>query len=203
MLVGIGIWYWGSSITKGAGLPANALVFLSIKPDIITDKIPMKYDAVAISGLPPKSAPAINATIGILAPQGMKHVVIMVILRSRSSSIVRLAITPGTPQPVATKRGIKLLPERPNFLKIRSIIKAIRDIYPQSSKIASKKKRISICGTKPNTAPTPPIIPLVISSINHSAQFIDASHAAANSDKRSKTVSVKPIVQLPTEPIEI
>ena len=40
--------------------------------------------------------------IGSLAPQGMNVVVMMVILRSRSCSIVREAMTPGTPQPVLT-----------------------------------------------------------------------------------------------------
>ena len=40
--------------------------------------------------------------MGILAPQGMKPVVMMVIFRSRSCSMVRVARMPGTPQPVAT-----------------------------------------------------------------------------------------------------
>ena len=35
-------------------------------------------------------------------------------------------MTPGTPQPVPTSMGMKLLPERPNFRKIRSMMKAIR-----------------------------------------------------------------------------
>ena len=55
--------------------------------------------------------------IGNLAPQGIKVVVITVILRSRSLSIVRDAITPGIPQPVATSIGIKDLPESPNRLE--------------------------------------------------------------------------------------
>ena len=52
----------------------------------------------------------------------------MVILRSRSFSMVRLAIMPGTPQPEPTSIGMKLLPERPNLRKMRSIINAIRAI---------------------------------------------------------------------------
>ena len=66
--------------------------------------------------------------MGILAPQGMKPVVIMVIFRSRSCSMVREAMMPGTPQPVATSMGIKLLPERPKRRKMRSMIKATRAI---------------------------------------------------------------------------
>ncbi len=46
------------------------------------------------------------------APHGI-NVVIMVILRSLSCSIVREAIIPGTPQPVPTSIGMKLFPERP------------------------------------------------------------------------------------------
>ena len=50
--------------------------------------------------------------MGIFAPQGMKQVVMMVMRRSRSFSMVREAITPGTPQPVPTSTGMKLLPDR-------------------------------------------------------------------------------------------
>ena len=50
----------------------------------------------------------------------------MVILRSRSFSMVRDAMTPGTPQPEPMSIGMKLLPERPNLRKIRSIINAMR-----------------------------------------------------------------------------
>ena len=64
--------------------------------------------------------------MGIFALHGTKVVVMMVIFRSRSFSMVREAMTPGTPQPVPMSMGIKDLPERPNFRKIRSITKAIR-----------------------------------------------------------------------------
>ena len=64
--------------------------------------------------------------MGILALQGIKQVVMMVSLRSRSCSMVRLAMTPGMPQPEATSRGMKLLPDRPNRRKMRSITKAMR-----------------------------------------------------------------------------
>ena len=87
----------------------------------------------------------------------------MVIFLSRSFSIVRLAITPGTPHPVATRQGMKLFPERPNCLKIRSITNATRAMYPTSSRIERSRKRTNICGTKPITAPTPATIPSWIS----------------------------------------
>ena len=122
----VGIWYAGSSITKGAGSPANILVFLSMIPEMMIAAIPMKYAPTATNAEPPKIAPAIIAMKGVLAPQGMNVVVMMVIRLSRSFSIVLEAITPGIPQPVPISIGIKDLPERPNFLKILSITKAIR-----------------------------------------------------------------------------
>ena len=73
-----------------------------------------------------KNAPAIRPMMDIFAPQGIKVVVMMVILRSRSFSMVREAMTPGTPQPVPISMGIKLLPDRPNLRKMRSMMKAMR-----------------------------------------------------------------------------
>ena len=75
-----------------------------------------------------KNAPTKSDITGSFAPQGIKEVVIIVIRRSRSHSMVREAIIPGTLHPVPTSIGMKDLPERPNFLNMRSITKAIRDI---------------------------------------------------------------------------
>ena len=83
----------------------------------------------------------------------------MVILRSRSCSMVREAMMPGTPQPVATSMGMKLLPLRPNRRKTRSMMKAIRAMYPISSRTHSRRNNTSICGTNPSTAPTPATMP--------------------------------------------
>ena len=66
--------------------------------------------------------------MGILAPQGTKQVVMMVMRRSRSFSMVREAMTPGTPQPEPMSMGMKDLPDRPNLRKIRSMMKATRAI---------------------------------------------------------------------------
>ena len=93
-------------------------------PERIIEPIPMKYADAATQGEPPKIAPAISPMMGSFAPQGMKVVVMTVSFLSRSFSIVREAMTPGTPQPVATRHGIKDLPESPNCLKIRSMTKA-------------------------------------------------------------------------------
>ena len=73
-----------------------------------------------------RGAVAIMAMIGSFAPQGMNVVVMTVILRSRSFSMVREAMMPGTPQPVPMSIGMKDLPDRPNLRKIRSITNAIR-----------------------------------------------------------------------------
>lgn len=87
--------------------------------------IPMKYAEVETTAEPPKIAPAIIAMKGIFALHGMNVVVIIVIRLSRSFSIVREAMIPGTPHPVPISIGMKDLPERPNFLKIRSSTNAI------------------------------------------------------------------------------
>ena len=115
-------------MTKGAGSPANSLVFLRMMPVTTTAAMPMKKAETATQGLLPKMAPAKRPMMGSLAPQGMKPVVMMVIFRSRSCSMVRVARMPGTPQPVATRRGMKVLPDRPKRRKIRSMTKAIRAI---------------------------------------------------------------------------
>ena len=94
-------------------------------PEQIIAPIPTKYALGATQDAPSKSAPAIRAIIGSFAPQGMKVVVMIVILRSRSFSIVREAIMPGTPHPVPISIGMKDFPDNPNLRKIRSMINAI------------------------------------------------------------------------------
>ena len=115
-------------MTKGAGSPAKALNFFSMMPEMTTAAMPMKKAEVATREEPPNTAPANRPMMGILAPQGMKPVVMMVIFRSRSCSMVREAMMPGTPQPVATSMGMKLFPESPKRRKMRSMMKAIRAI---------------------------------------------------------------------------
>lgn len=109
MVPKVGIWYAGSSMTKGAGLPEKALSFFRMMPESSTDAIPMKYTLGATHQAPPKTAPAIRAMIGNFAPQGMKVVVMTVICLSFSFSMVLEAMTPGTPQPVAISMGHEAL----------------------------------------------------------------------------------------------
>ena len=110
--------------------------------------------------------------IGSLAPQGINVVVIIVIFLSLSFSMVRDAIIPGIPHPEPINIGINDFPDKPNFLKILSMIKATLAIYPQLSRNARNKNNTNICGTNPNTAPTPATIPSNINPFNQSAQCI-------------------------------
>ena len=166
----VGQWYAGSSITNGAGSPANNFVFLSIIPDVIIANIPRKYALGATHHAPSNNAAAISAIIGSFAPQGINVVVIRDIFLSLSFSIVLVAISPGTPHPVPIRIGINAFPDNPNLLNILSIIKATLAIYPQLSRKAKKINNTSICGTNPRTAPTPATIPSKISPVRNSLQ---------------------------------
>ena len=66
--------------------------------------------------------------IGIFAPQGIMVVVMIVMRRSFSFSIVLVDMTAGTPQPEAMSIGMKDLPDRPNLRKMRSMMNATRDM---------------------------------------------------------------------------
>ena len=122
----VGRWYAGSSITNGAGSPTNNFVFFKMIPEQIIENIPRKYADGATHGAPSKIAPATIAMNGSLAPQGINVVVIIVILRSLSFSIVREAMIPGTPQPEPINNGIKLFPDKPKYLNTLSMTNAIR-----------------------------------------------------------------------------
>ena len=80
---------------------------------------------------------------GIFAPQGINVVVMMVMRRSRSFSMVRDAIIPGTPHPVPISMGIKLFPDNPKRLNTRSSTKATLAMYPLSSSMERKKKSVT------------------------------------------------------------
>ena len=64
--------------------------------------------------------------ITVFAPQGMKVARMIVMRWSRTFSIVRAAMTAGTPQPLPTSIGMKLLPLRPKPRKRRSMMNATR-----------------------------------------------------------------------------
>ena len=102
--------------------------FFKIIPEKSTARMPIKYALGATHHAPPKIAPANREIAGSFALHGIKLVVMTVIFRSRSLSIVREAMMPGTLHPVPISMGMKLLPERPNLRKMRSMIKAMRDM---------------------------------------------------------------------------
>ena len=77
--------------------------------------------------------------IGALAPQLKQVIKRMVLFFSFSSSNVLVAIIAGTLHPNPVNIGIKAFPDKPNFLKALSKMKATRAIYPLSSKIAINK----------------------------------------------------------------
>ena len=91
-------------------------------------RIPEKYISALTHPALSKNTPAKSAMIGIFAPHGMNGASIAVARRSRSFRIVRLAIIPGTAQPMVITNGITDLPERPTLLKIGSSTTAARDI---------------------------------------------------------------------------
>jgi hypothetical protein len=84
------------------------------------------------------------AYTGSLAEQVIRGATIMVIKRSLRSSIVRVAIIPGTAQAKEESIGIKDFPESPDHRNIRSTKKAARDMYPESSKTAIKINKMAI-----------------------------------------------------------
>ena len=129
---------------NGAESPANILVFLSMIPEIITAATPIRYALGATHHAPPKSTEVIKAMTGNLALHGINDVVMTVMRLSLGLSIVLEDIMPGTLQPEPTSIGINDFPERPNFLKMRSRIKAILDIYPHDSSIARNKNKRKI-----------------------------------------------------------
>ncbi len=155
----------GNSITNGAGCGKKVFVFLEDDAGNhdcgYTNKI---SGHTRYPGLPPNSAPAISPTKGIFAPQGMKAVVIIVI-RSRSCSMVRDAMIPGH----RTSGGDQ---HRDEALTAQSEVaeQAVHDErhprhirHPQA---AQRVNRINICGRKPSTDP---IMPSVIRSISQLA----------------------------------
>ena len=111
-------------MTNGAGSPAKILVFFNIIPEQIIAAIPTSHALYDTHHALLNNAPVIRAIIGSFALHGINVVVIIVILRSRSLSIVLEAIIPGTPQPLPINIGINDLPESPNLRKILSIINA-------------------------------------------------------------------------------
>ena len=128
---------------KGAGAPDTAWNFLMMIPEMMTRMIPITYAKTATQTLPAR-APAIAEMTGSFAPQGMNVHVMAVIRRSDSLSMVLVDMTPGTPHPVLTIRGMNDFPERLKYLKIRSMTNATRAMYPTSSRMTRQMNRTII-----------------------------------------------------------
>ena len=86
---------------------------------------------------------------------------IIVTMRSRRRSMVRVAMTAGTAHAKPLSIGTKARPCRPSLRMTRSIRKAARARYPESSRMMMNRNRIRICGRKTITLPTPAITPSV------------------------------------------
>ena len=81
-----------------------------------------------------KKAAVIRPYTGRRAEQDMKGTNIMVMRRSFSFSMVRAPMMAGTVQPKPMSMGMKALPDRPKRRSTRSMIKAARAMYPESSR---------------------------------------------------------------------
>ena len=116
----LGSLYSGSSIIKNAFFFLFPVSLFTSSAQRKIMAIPAKYIDAPTHAESAKNAPANRDITGSFAPQGIKGASIAVALRSRSSRIVRQAITPGIAHPVPIMKGITDLPESPTFLKMGS-----------------------------------------------------------------------------------
>ena len=104
----------------------NSFVFLSARPPRMMIAMPTTSMSAAMYHCSRKKSAANMAMMTVFAPHGTNVARITVMRRARSFSIVRAAITAGTPQPLPMRIGMNDLPERPNLRKMRSMMNAIR-----------------------------------------------------------------------------
>ena len=193
--------YSGNSIIKNDFLAFQpAIAFTSKAPKKIKT-IPERYITVLTQPAPSKNAPAKSAITGIFAPHGINGASIAVARRSLSFLIVRLAIIPGTAQPIVITKGITDFPERPTFLKIGSKTTATRLMYPQSSRRAIKKYITITSGRNPTTATTPPITPST--SKADKSGFASSKNPPTQPWKVSNQPTSKSAIGVPTQTCEI
>ena len=102
---------------------------LAAAAERIATNMPIRYKAIISRGdQAPKKAAVNNVNTGNFAEQDIKGIRKIVSFLSRSLVKVLEAITAGTEQPKPTSIGTKLRPDKPNFLKGLSMMKAIRAI---------------------------------------------------------------------------
>ena len=92
---------------------------------------------------------------------------------------------PGMAQAKLERSGMKLFPDRPTPAISRSIRNAARAMYPLASISRMKKNRITICGRKTTTEPTPASTP----SVTKSRRTPSGSSAMAHSLRIATTPS--------------
>ena len=114
----------------------------------------------------------------------------------------------GTVHPNPNTIGTNAFPFNPIVLMILSIKNATLDIYPLSSKIARKKYKNNINGTKTNTPPTPAINPSNTNEFNQSGvpstkipaylpinPFINPSSQSCNGAAPLNTTPIRPAIK--------
>ena len=99
----------------------------------------------------------------------------MVIFLSLSLGRVLVDMTAGTVQPKPISMGTMLRPESPILLKSLSMKKATLAIYPLSSSMDIKKKRVTMMGRKLSTLPTPSNMPSRTSPLSTLLTSIESS----------------------------
>ena len=106
----------------------------------------------------------------------------MVVSRSFSFSIVRADIMPGMAQAKLDNNGMNARPFKPTRSINSSIRNAARAIYPDASSAKMNANRITICGRKTTTLPTPAMTPSMSRLLNHPSLSDAPSHvpSAAN-----------------------
>ena len=119
--------------------------------------------------------------------------------RACGFSSVRAAITAGTVQPKPSSSGTAARPLSDRRLMNESVIYAARLIYPQSSRNPRQINKINMFGKNVSTAPTPGIIPSVISSASARFTFNTPRSLAASNAIPSADCEIIPSPTLPTE----
>ena len=91
----------------------------------------------------------------------------MVMRRSRSFSTPRAAMIAVVVQPNPISMGMKERPDKPILRSSLSVMKAARDIYPESSRMDMNRKISRIWGKNTNTPPTPAMMPSITREYTH------------------------------------
>ena len=112
-------------------------------------------------------------------------------MRSRGFSSVRVAIIAGTLHPKPTIMGTNALPGSPKKRIKRSITKAARAIYPESSSIERNKNKNPTIGMKVATTCIPLPTPCVSTTFSQLGQSTAFSQAPKPSMRNAPTTCSK------------